>query len=97
MANLGMVLMLFVGPRQIFEGGKFVQKGEFNGAGRAVTLLADDDFGRAFVGVVFRLVVDLVTIDEGDDVRVLFNGAGLAQVCHLRAAVGTFFDPAVKL
>jgi hypothetical protein len=70
-------MLLFRG-RQISEGGESVQKGEFDGTGRTVALFADDDFGDAFVGVVLLLIINFVAVDEGDYVRVLFDGAGLA-------------------
>ena len=63
----------------------------FDGAGRAVALLADDDLGDA-LGFLVRLAVGVAVLllaeDEHDDVGVLFEGAGLAQVGELRPVIG---------
>src|SRR5690554_6944620 len=48
-------------------------EGQPHRAGRAITVLADDQFGRTFVWGVG--VIDLIPIDEHDDVRILFDGA----------------------
>ncbi len=43
----------------------------------------------------FRFVIDFVPVDKGNNVGILFDGAGFAQVGHLRAPVGAVFDFAV--
>src|SRR5207342_3568110 len=48
---------------KVVEAGVFAEELELDRAGRAVTLLADDDFGKALVRRVF-LVVVLVAVDE---------------------------------
>ena len=58
---------------------------EWDGADRAVALLADDDLGlpldrRVLEHAVLALRVDLLAEEEHDEVRVLLDGAGLAQV-----------------
>src|SRR5690606_20675278 len=63
---------------QVVEAGVLAEELQLHGAGRAVTLLADDDLGQALVRRV--LVVVLVAVDEHDDVGVLLDGAGFAQV-----------------
>ena len=62
-------------------------------AGRAVALLGDDDLGLALgLGVfvaVLVLVVVAVAVDEGDDIGVLLDGAGLAEI----GQQGRFLSP----
>src|SRR5512143_2649125 len=81
--------------RQRFEARVFAEEGQPHRADRAVTLLADDAFGRP---LVLRVrIVDRVAVDEQDDVRILFDGARFAQVGHHRALVGTLLQAAVQL
>ena len=93
--------------RQIAEprhGGIELQ---FDGAGRAVPLLADDDFGLAMhqlhVELPFfifrragpRLLVSQIVLfpeHEQDDVGVLFDRAGFSQIGQLRTLVVAAFD-----
>src|SRR3954470_4328749 len=80
---------------------------QFDGAGRAVPLLADDDFGLAVhqrhVELPFfifrragpRLLVGQIVLfpeHEQDDVGVLFDRAGFSQVGQLRTLVVAAFD-----
>ena len=81
---------------EAFKAGEGFDEGEFDGAGGAVALFADDDFGYAGFGGFF-LVVVVVAVDEHDDVGVLFDGAGFAQVAHHGAFVGALLDAAVEL
>ena len=76
--------------RQALKLGDAVDKRQFHCARRAVTLFADDDFGHAGFFAGFFGVV-LVAVDEHDDVCVLLNRAGLAQVAHHGAFVGAAF------
>ena len=57
---------------QTLELGDAVKKRQLDRTRRAVTLLADDDFGNARLFAGFFGVV-LVAIDEHDDVCVLLN------------------------
>ena len=66
-----------------------------NGVRRAVALLRDDEFRNPFVLRV--LVVHLITIDERDDVGVLLDRAGLAQIREHRPLVGARLGPTVEL
>src|ERR1051326_323397 len=50
-------------------------------------MLADDDLGLAVNARVVRLVV-LLAVDEHDEVRVLLDRPGIAQVAELRALIG---------
>src|SRR3954470_2263825 len=78
------------------ELGDVVAEDELEVADRAVALLADDDLGDPLLLGV--LVVDLVAIDEGHEIGVLLDGAGLAEVGQLRAVVaGTLFGAAREL
>ena len=61
----------------------------------AVALFADDDFRDALVRGV--LIIDFIPVNKHDDVGVLFDGAGLAQVGHDRPLVGALFKAAVEL
>ena len=80
--------------RQALKLGDAADKRELDGAGWPVTLFADDDFCHAGFFAGFFGVV-LVAVDEHDDVGVLLNRAGLAQVAHHRAFVGpAFYAPA---
>ena len=80
--------------RQTFKLGDAINKRKLDSTGWPVALFADDDFGHAgffagFLGVV------LVAVDEHDDVGVLLNRTGLAQVAHHGAFVGAaFYAPA---
>jgi hypothetical protein len=58
---------------KVLKGGIAADKGELHGAGGAVALLADDQFGQPFFGVIFSFVIDLVAVDETANVGVLFN------------------------
>src|SRR5690606_636179 len=76
------VAVIVVLSRQILEAGVLPQEAQTHGANWPVTLLANDDFGDTLVRSVF--VIHFVTVDEGDDIGVLLDGAGFAQVGHDR-------------
>src|SRR3954467_204751 len=80
---------------QAQEAGVLALEGEGHVAQAAVAVLGDDQVGltRA-VGV---LVVVLVAVDEHDEVGVLLDLAGLAQVGEHRALVGPRLDAAREL
>ena len=80
---------------EVFKQGIFAKPFEFDGAGFAASLFGDDDFGDAFIGGF--LVVVIISIDEGDHVGVLFDGAGFAEVLEHGALVGSGFDATVEL
>ena len=61
--------------RVILKRGVFTKKGQFDHAGWTVTLFADNYFGQTPVWVVLGPIVDLVTVDEHDDVGILFDGS----------------------
>src|SRR5262245_12155198 len=75
----------------VVEARVLLPEMQLHGAGRPVALLADDDLGDAFdalVGLgIDRPVVKLLPVDEAHDVRILLDGARLAQVGQLRPAV----------
>src|SRR5439155_9003527 len=81
------------GLRVILEAGVFPEEGQLDRADGAVALLENDDFGHA----LFRCVrsVDLLAVDREDQVGVLLDRAGLAQVRHDRALrAGALLDRA---
>ena len=93
--------------REVAEPGKLTLELQFDGAGGAVALLADDDFGLAMHQrhvelplLVFRrtdarlLVGEVIFLaeHEHDHVGVLFNRTGFAQVGQLRTLVVAAFD-----
>src|SRR4030066_1899319 len=80
------IRLSITGVDVILEACVLTEKGQFDLAGRAVSLLADDDLGRTLVLAVF--VIDFVAVYEQDHIRILFDGAGFAQVGHHRALVG---------
>src|SRR6218665_3189661 len=80
---------------QVLEARLVLLEEQLDRAGRAIALLADDDFGHVRLLALFFLVV--VAVDEHDDVGILLDGAGLAQVGHQRAFVGALLDRAIEL
>ena len=74
------------------EGQRDVARG-------AVTVLRDDQLGRAQVGAVFALGLDLVhaSVDEHDDVGVLLDGARFAKVGQHRALLAAHLHRAGQL
>jgi hypothetical protein len=71
------------------------EEGEAGGAGGAGAVLGDDDLGGASVGGVG--VVELVSVEEHDDVGVLFEGPGFAEVGQHGAFVGPGFQRSGEL
>ena len=68
---------------------------EFDFAGRAVAVFADVQIGQALaVGVG---VVHFLAIDKHDQVSVLFDRTGFAQIGELGALVVAIFDGAREL
>src|SRR4051794_3855386 len=61
---------------EIAEAGRLPQEHELDGAGLAIAMLGDDQLREPLVLVLG--VVDLIAIDEGDHIGVLFNRARLA-------------------
>src|SRR6267378_2652281 len=82
--------------RVVFEARVFPEEGQLDRADRAVALLENDDFGHALFRRVRR--IDLFAVDREDQVGVLLDRAGLAQVRHDRALrAGALLDRAGKL
>jgi hypothetical protein len=71
---------------EVFEARVVGEVGQLDRAGGAVALLGDDDLGFALEVFVFAVVV-LLAVDEADDVGVLLDRAGLAQVGEQRLLV----------
>ena len=64
---------------EIFKAGVVGDIGHLDRAGGTVALLGDDDFGLAFEVFVFAVVI-FFAMDEADDVGILLDRAGLAEV-----------------
>src|SRR5690606_16753031 len=93
---------------QIAKAGEAALKGQLDRADGTVALLADDHFGFAMAGLhdllpgghlvqiviggLFALAVILLAEDEHDDISVLFDTAGFAQVRKLWALVVARLD-----
>ena len=82
---------------QFFKRRVFGHVSKAAGAGGAVALLADNDFGFGFARVVIAFVVHCVPVKKENDVGVLFNGPGFAQIGELWPLVGAVFQAAVEL
>src|SRR5689334_7775745 len=89
-ASVAVVGRAVAALRQVFEPGEPALEVGLDRGGRAVAVLADDHLGD--VRVVGLLVVDHVAVDEEDDVGVLLDSAGLAQVRELGALVGALLE-----
>src|SRR5664280_2495030 len=74
------VLRKFI-RREVLEAGEVGAEGQLDASGWAVSLLSDDDLGLTLHVFVVAVVV-LLAVDECDDVGVLLDGAGLAQVAE---------------
>src|SRR3990167_11242194 len=72
---------------EIGKPGLLAQERQLHHASRAVPLLGDDQLRDAGVGTVRVAAIDLVPVDQQDDVAILFQRAGLAQVRELRPMV----------
>src|SRR5688500_14844493 len=66
---------------EVLEPRILATKGETDYARRTVTLLANDNLSDT-LGITI-LVVELITIDQGHNVCILFNGAGFPQIRQL--------------
>mmetsp|Transcript_3500 Transcript_3500/g.6607 ORF Transcript_3500/g.6607 Transcript_3500/m.6607 type:complete len:207 (+) Transcript_3500:220-840(+) len=81
---------------KVLELGVHALEGQLHRAHRAITLFRNNDLGHPRL-LALVLGVVLVAVDEHDDVRVLLDGAGLAQVGHHRPLVGPLLHRAVEL
>src|SRR6185295_15573841 len=77
--------------REVFEPREFANEGEFDDAGRAVALFADDQLRDALrVGGRRALVgVEILAVNEDHDIGILLERARLAQIRKLRTVVRT--------
>src|SRR4051812_18189781 len=82
-------------PRDGSELRVLIHERESNNTSWAISMLPHDElcFAPGF-GVV---VVDLVSVDEHDDVRVLLDASRFSQVTKQRALVGAHLDTTVQL
>src|SRR5690625_1578893 len=81
--------------QEVQKAGARALESQPDRADRTITLLANNNLGRALVGRVG--VIDFVPINKQDQIRILLNGAGFAQITHDRTLVGTLLQTAVKL
>src|SRR6266571_2293109 len=88
---LGIRALGHLAGRVVVEAGVFLFEVQLDRPGGTVALLADDHLGLPLDAVaglgVAGAVVELLPVDEAHDVRVLLDGARLAQVGELGAAV----------
>src|SRR6185369_13610971 len=75
--------------------GKLIEEGEIDCVGWAVALFRNDQLGNVLV--LIAAVIDLFTINESNEIGVLFDGARLTQVGKLRTMVGAVFRRAGQL
>src|SRR5665213_3327040 len=85
--------------RQVFEARVFADERQLHHAYGTVALLADDDLRDALRIRRRRILIliDIVAIDEGDDVGVLLEGAGLSKVGELWPVVSARLGRAAEL
>src|SRR5690554_1639771 len=86
--------------RERLEARALLPEEELDDAGRAVALLADDQLRPALEPLLLRLHgrnVVLGTVQEHDQIGILLERAGLAQVGELRAVVGPLLGRAGEL
>src|SRR4051794_8222467 len=81
--------------REIRELRVALEERELHRVGRAVPVLGEDHLGEALA--VRLLVVVLVPVDEGDEIGVLLDRSGLAQVGEDRPLVRALLDRAREL
>src|SRR5262249_16937517 len=70
---------------KILEFGELFEESELDRTDRSVPLLRDNEVRLA--GVLFILLVDFFTVDEHDEISILFDGSRFAQVRQLRAVI----------
>src|SRR5438094_6939108 len=68
-----------------FEACEFSKKGEFDDSRRAVALLRNEQLGKA--GVLVRRFIDLFTVNEHHEIRILFDRTRFTQVRKLRLVI----------
>ena len=65
-----------------------MQKAQLHASDRTVPLFADDDFGDPLIlRLGLLLLVHLGTVNEQDDIGILFEGSGLAEIRQLRSVL----------
>ena len=70
-------------------------KVQLDGASWAIALFADDDFGH--VGLFAIFIVVIIAVNEHDDVRILLDGAGFAEIGQHGALVLALFIGTAQL
>ena len=87
----------FAALNEVAEALHGLVEEQMNVSGGAVTLFGYVDFSDAPVGIIRILVIYLVAVDKGDDIRILFYGTGLTEVRENRTFVGSIFYLPVEL
>lgn len=70
---------------KIHELIKFFPEGEFDGTGRTIPLLGDDDLDRVRIFRFF--VVVIIAVQESDDIGILLDRSGFPDIGHHRPFV----------
>lgn len=79
----------------ILEASVLANEAQSNCADRTVTVLANNYFRDPLVRRV--LVVDLVSVDEGDNIGVLFDRTRFTQVRHYWPFIWSLFEATIEL
>src|SRR6516165_9532800 len=77
----------------LFKAGQAAAEDELDLVGRTVALLGDEDVGHVALFGRGVEIEEIGAVDEHDDVGVLFDSAGLAEVRELRAALVALGSP----
>ena len=98
----GRLSRLRLRARAVFEAGEFLEEGQRHVADGAVALLGDDQRRFAFGFLFFLVGVGVIFLadEQADDVGVLLDAAGFAQIAQARAALavaGALFRITVEL
>src|SRR5699024_10101698 len=83
------------GAGHVLEPRVVALEGDRDGLGGAVSVLGHDEVRLA--GARGFLLVVVLAVDEEDDVRVLLDRTGFAQVAHHRGLVGALLAATVQL
>ena len=70
-------------------------KGESHGSRWAISMFPEDNLRESFL--ICFWIIDFVSVDEHDDIRVLFDGTGFTEITELRAFVGSIFEASIQL
>src|SRR5690606_14951595 len=80
---------------EVFEACMLAEESQPDAADWTITLLGNDDFGGAFIRRV--RVVNLVAVNEENQVSILLDRTGFAQIGHYRTLVRALFNATIEL